>query len=366
MNRAYRIGVVGCGMISETYIRNIQEMFSDTLVVRGVYDRNSEKAQKRAEQFALPCCYCSLQQLLEDSQIDIVLDLCQPASHFDVNLQALEAGKHVYSEKPLAVSFTEGARLVAFAREKGLRIGCAPDTALGAMVQTARELVDAGAIGRMIGASANLIKQGVESWHPAPDFLYQPGGGPLMDMGPYYLTALLHIAGPFAQVEAMDAISFLTRRITSQPRFGEEIRVRVPTYVNALLKFREGGLATFTATFDVCSSRLPFLEIYGETGTLSLSDPNCFGGRLEMARPGEAFAPIPLRRPYTANCRGLGLRDMAAALADGGSSKVDGTYALHILEVMTAISDSAGDGVRRMLTTSCQRPTAMAAESVER
>lgn len=359
MKTVFQVGIVGCGMISEIYIRNLQSIFSDLLSVRGVFDRNQENARRRAQDFSLPCCYETMEQLLSDPEIDIVLDLCPPMAHYSVNKQALEAGKHVYSEKPLAATYEQGAELVAIAREKGLRLGCSPDVPLGSMIQTARSLVEEGAIGTVVGATANLIKQGVETWHPNPSFLYQPGGGPLLDMGPYYLTALLHIVGPFACVSAMDAISFPTRRITSQPHYGEIINVTVPTYVNALLQFTSGALATFTATFDVWKSNLPHIEIYGETGSILVSDPNHFGGPVMLAKAGGEYTCVPSRFPYDDNNRGLGIYDMASILAGGGIPRADGKYALHVLETMTAISESAKLGTRIALETNCGKPEAM-------
>lgn len=359
MKKVYHVGVVGCGMISEVYIRNMQSVFSDVLAVQGVFDRNQENALRRAEQFVLPRCYSTMEQMLEDPVIDIVLDLCPPAAHYSVNRQALEAGKHVYSEKPLAATYEQGADLVELARKNGVRLGCSPDVPLGSMIQTARKLVEEGAIGRVVGATANLIKQGVEAWHPNPDFLYQPGGGPLLDMGPYYLTALLHIVGPFASVSAMDTISFPTRRITSEPHFGEIIQVNVPTYVNALLQFTSGALATFTATFDVWNSKLPFLEIYGETGSILVSDPNRFGGPVMLAKAGCEYEQVPVSFPHSDNNRGLGIYDMAQSISDGAIPRADSTYALHILETMTAISASAREGTRVPLRTACGKPRPM-------
>lgn len=361
-----KVGLAGCGMISEVYLRNLQSLFSDRLTVLGVFDRHPDRARARAEQFGLPRVYETLEQMLSDPEIDVVLDLCPPTAHYEINRQALEAGKHVYSEKPLAAQAAQGAELVRLAREKGVRLGCAPDVPLGAMIQTARHLVDTGAIGRVVGASANLFKRGVESWHPNPNFLYQPGAGPLLDMGPYYLTALLHIVGPIECISAMDAISFSTRQITSQPHYGEVIRVNVPTYVNALLRFETGALATFTATFDVWKTRQTCLEIYGETGSLLLSDPNCFGGSITLARPNWEFEEVPLSFSYAGNSRGLGLWDMAGSVADGTVPRTDAQYAQHVLETLDAIAASSLDGTRKHLSTACGRPRPMPGEPIQK
>lgn len=359
MGSVLNIGVVGCGMISDIYIRNMQTVFSDVLHVRGVCDRNQEMAKQRAGQYGLAHCYETLEQMLADPEIDVVLDLCPPGAHYAINKQALEAGKHVYSEKPLAATFAQGMELVELAREKGLHIGCSPDVPLGALVQTARKLVEDGAIGRVVGATANLIKQGVETWHPNPAFLYQPGAGPLLDMGPYYLTALLHIVGPFRAVSAMDAISFPARTITSQPHYGEIIEVNVPTYVNALLQFDCGALGTFTATFDVWRSKLPYIEIYGSEGSLLVSDPNLFGGTVAVSKKQGEYTQVPLQFPYSDNDRGLGLADMVRGILEGRESRADGRYAVHVLEAMDAIARSAQSGMRITLETKCEKPAPM-------
>lgn len=359
METILHVGIVGCGMISEIYLKNIKYQFKDILHVRGVFDRNSAAARQRADQYGLERCYESYEQMLSDPEIDIVLDLTTPKVHYAINRQAIEAGKHVYSEKPLAITYQEGAELLALAHDKGVQIASSPDVPLGALIQTARKLVEEGVIGRVVGATANLVKRGVETWHPNPDFLYQPGAGPLLDMGPYYLTALLHIVGPFAAVSAMDAISFPTRVITSQPHYGETIHVNVPTYVNALLQFACGALATFTTTFDVWKAKLPYIEIYGSEGTLSVSDPNLFGGTIEVAKPGEKYTEVPLQFPYSDNNRGLGVADMARAVLEKTDSRVDGKYAVHVLETMDAISRSARTGQRITLESTCGKPAAM-------
>jgi len=227
------------------------------------------------------------------------------------------------------------------------------------MVQTARQAVEQGRIGRVIGASANLIKQGVETWHPNPAFLYQEGAGPVLDMGPYYLTALLHIVGPFRAVSAMEGISFPTRTITSQPHYGELIEVTVPTYVNTLLQFDCGALGTFTATFDVWKASLPFIEIYGTEATLRVGDPNRFGGKVEILHRDGTSEAVFSNFGYDDNSRGLGIYDMAHAIRTGSISRVDARYAVHVLETMDAISRSAASGRQIQLETACGCPAAM-------
>lgn len=358
--KAYlNIGLVGCGMIADIYLQNLMGPFSDCLHVHGVFDMNTQLMRSRAEQYKIVHQYDSYAALLADPEIDIVLNLCPPKTHYALNRQAIEAGRHVYCEKPLAVTYGEGAELERLAQEKGVFLGCSPDVPLGALIQTARSLVDCGEIGTVIGASAHLVKQGVETWHPNPDFLYQPGAGPLLDMGPYYLTALLHIVGPFSSVSGMSAISFPTRTVTSHPHYGQVIQVNVPTYVNALLRFSSGAMAAFTATFDVWKANLPFLEIYGSKGSLSISDPNLFGGRIEISGPHGEWCEAPLTFPYSDNNRGLGIADMARAILLGRQSRVGAKYAVHVLEAMDAILRSADTGTHVKLKTCPDRPEPM-------
>lgn len=222
-----KIGIVGVGAISGIYLQNITGRFRE-LEIAGVCDLIPERAEKAAADYPVGRIYRDMHELFADPQVDIVLNLTRPYEHFDVTKAALLAGKHVYSEKPLAASLEEGKELVRLAEEKNLLLGGAPDTFLGAGIQTCRKLIDDGFIGEPIGAAAFLICAGHESWHPDPDFYYQYGGGPMMDMGPYYLTALVNLLGGVAGVNGMSKASFPTRTITSQPHFGETITVRVP------------------------------------------------------------------------------------------------------------------------------------------
>ena len=358
--KTVKVGVLGCGMISEIYMTNISRLFKEIEVI-GVYDRFPEAAEKRAKQFELKNCYGSYEEMLSDSEIDVILNLTIPLVHYDTTKQAILAGKHVYTEKPLAATFKEARELVQLAKAQGVRLGSSPDVPLGSGVQTCRKLVDDGYIGRVVGASANLIKRGVETWHPNPDFLYQPGAGPLMDMGPYYLGAMLQIMGPAVSVSGMSSISFKTRTITSQPRYGETIQVNVPTYVNALINYESGAMGTFTATFDVHKASLPFIEIYGSEGTLTMPDPNVFGGPVQLYRPEKGeFIEFPMIFGYEENSRGLGLADMCKAIISGRDHRANAGTALHVLEMMDGILQSAEKGARYNLETSCSRPAPMA------
>lgn len=356
METRWNVGIVGCGTIADIYLKNLQSLFSGRLQVWGLFNRTAEKAQILAAKYGISRCYTRYEDMLQDPDIHIILNLTSPQAHARITRQALEYGKHVYSEKPLAETAAQGEALVALAAEKGLCLACAPDVPLGAMIQTARHLVDSGVIGRVIGATANLCKAGVETWHPNPRFLFEAGAGPLMDMGPYYLTALLHLIGPFSAVTAMAAKNFPVRTISSQPHYGEQIEVAVPTYVTALLQTESGALVSLLTTFDVAATQLPKLELYGEKGSLCLTDPNCFGGSILLSLGGSAYQSVPLDFPYAENCRGLGLWEMARYLCPGRKTPVDGEYALHILQTMEGIQASAQTGQRVILSSNCGRP----------
>ncbi|MEA4969661.1 MAG: Gfo/Idh/MocA family oxidoreductase [Candidatus Pelethousia sp.] len=355
-----RVAIIGCGNISDIYLKNLTSLFKE-IELLGVCDAQDELAQRKTEAYSLACRYHSSDELLADPRVEIVLDLCPPLLHYEINKKALCAGKHVYSEKPLAARYDEAKELLALAADKGLYIGCSPDTVLGAAVQTCRRLVDTGAIGDVVGCSANLIKRGVETWHPNPNFLYQPGAGPLLDMGPYYLGALLQIVGRIKSVSGMAGISFQQRVITSQPHFGEMIDVNVPTYVNALLGFESGAQGALTMTFDVYKANLPFLEIYGSEGSLSVPDPNCFGASpILLYRPERnEWLEMPFMFGYAENSRGLGLADMARALRTGRAVRASGEAACHTVEIIEAILASAEQRREITLESPYSRPAPM-------
>lgn len=303
--------------------------------------------------------------MLQDPQITIVLNLTRPFEHYKTTKAALLAGKHVYSEKPLAATYEEGYELVALAKEKNLMLGGAPDTFLGAGIQTCRKLIDDNFIGRPIGASARMVCHGHESWHPAPEFYYQNGGGPMMDMGPYYLTALVNLLGKADALTGMVSKSFDTRTITSSPRYGQEIKVEVPTHVNGIIHFYSGAVATITTTFDVYYDTSASLEIYGTKGTLRVPDPNGFDGPVMLLRPESGtFKEIPLVFDYSENCRGLGLADMAKSIQEGRALRAGSDQMLHVLEIMTAFERSSREGRTVPLESPYERQKAMDSPNV--
>ncbi|MCL2494225.1 MAG: Gfo/Idh/MocA family oxidoreductase [Oscillospiraceae bacterium] len=352
------IGFVGVGNISGIYLKNLTEKFTDLEII-GVCDLVKEKAQRAVDAYGMKL-YGDMRELFADPQVDIVLNLTRPAEHYEVSRAALEAGKHVYSEKPLAATFEQGKELVELAQAKGLLIGGAPDTFLGAGVQGCRKLLSEDVIGRPIGAAAHMICHGHETWHPDPEFYYRaPGGGPMLDMGPYYVTALCQLIGPVKSVMGMTRTTWPTRTITSQPLNGTVIEVDVPTHQTALLRFCSGAIATLITTFDAFSMPgVNNIEIYGTSGNMIVPDPNNFGGEIKIkvkeknspdaAQNFGGGAWIPFDTPYdiySENCRGVGLADMAAALQQGRAPRAGAaTQTLHVLEVLTAIERSSAEG----------------------
>lgn len=353
------VGVIGCGNISGAYMRMLQTL--PIVQVVACADLRPEAAQALAAQFDIPRVL-TVAALLADPDIEIVLNLTTPQGHGEIARAALAAGKSVYNEKPLALTREEGRQMLAASAAQGLRVGGAPDTFLGGGLQTCRELIDAGAIGTPVAATAFMMSRGHEHWHPNPAFYYQKGGGPMFDMGPYYLTALVSLLGPVQRVSGATRITRPQRTVTSQPRYGEIIEVEVPTHVAGLLDFAAGPIGTIITTFDVQASNLPWIEIYGTAGTLAAPDPNTFGGpvRLRLAADNE-WREIPVTRPFTANSRGLGLADMAEGIRTRRPHRANGELAYHVLDIMHAIHDASAASHSVWLESTCTRPDAMPA-----
>jgi predicted dehydrogenase len=349
-----KVGVVGCGNISSAYLR-IAKWF-EILDVVACADLIPERAQTQAEAYDVPRA-CTTEELLADPEIEIVLNLTTPNAHAEVALAALEAGKSVYNEKPLAIRREHAERMLKMAEEKGLRVGGAPDTFLGAGLQTCRRLIDEGAIGFPVAATAFMAGHGHESWHPDPEFYYQVGGGPMFDMGPYYLTALVSMLGPVKRVTGSTRISFPERTITSKPKYGNVIAVEVPTHIVGVLDFTSGAVGTIITSFDVWAHNLPRIEIYGSEGTLSVPDPNTFGGPVKVWKSEtEAWEDVELVPGYPENSRSLGLADMAQAIRTGRPHRANGTMAYHVLDIMHAIHDASDADQHVLLSSTCVRP----------
>lgn len=350
-----RVGLIGCGKISDIYLTNGNRRFAGYTIV-AVADLMRERAEEKASAYDIPAVKTT-DELIADPSIDIVLNLTIPAAHYELNRAALEAGKAVFCEKPLAVDPADGRTLVDFAAERDLLIGCAPDTFLGAGIQTCRRLIDDGAIGDPVGAAACFASHGNEHWHPNPDFSYQHGGGPQFNLGPYYLTALVALLGPVGRIASNARISFPTRTISSQPRAGETITVETPTFLNAVLDFASGPVASFTATYDVWATDRPKIEIYGSEGTLAVPDPNTFGGPVRLYRQEDGhWQNVELDDGFSDNSRGLGLADFANALRTGDSPRANGTLGNHVLELMQTMETSSETGQYISLQSTAVRP----------
>ncbi|RWP30598.1 Gfo/Idh/MocA family oxidoreductase [Mesorhizobium sp.] len=340
------IGVVGCGNISMTYLRNAA-LFGE-VELRACADISPDLAALRASEYGIRAV--SVDALLADPEIDLVLNLTIPVAHFDVSLSALTAGKHVFTEKPLATSAKDGRRLVAEAAERGLLLGSAPDTFLGAAGRRARRLMDEGALGRPVTGTAFMMGRGMEHWHPNPQFYYQPGGGPVFDMGPYYLTMLVNLLGPVARVMAMATRGQEERLITAEgPYRNTNFKVGTPTNILSLLEFRSGATVTFGASWDVFRHSNHPIELHGTEGSLRLPDPDTFGGTVSLSERGADWADFhseselygarnwPFAAPDRANYRMLGVADLSRALTTGRKPRASGDLALHVLEIMEAI-----------------------------
>ena len=354
MTETTRVGLIGCGNISGIYFKAGKTFH--ILDIVACADLLVERAQAKAAEYNIPKAY-SVEELLADPEVEVVLNLTIPAAHGSVGLAALEAGKSLYNEKPLAVTREDARQLLDTSRARGLLVGCAPDTFLGAGLQTCRKLIDDGWIGEPVAATAFMMGRGPERWHPDPDFFYQPGAGPMFDMGPYYLTALVTLLGPVRRVTGSAQISFPERTIYSQPKYGSIIKVNTPTHVAGVMDFASGAVGTLVTSFDVWAADLPRIEIYGSEGSLSLPDPNTFGGPVRVRRAGaREWSQIPLTHPYEENSRGLGLADMAYALRSGRPHRADGELAFHVLDLMHAFHDASREGRHVEVSSTCRRP----------
>lgn len=355
MARKVKIGVVGCGVISEIYMQNLTNRFKNVEIV-ATMDLIRERAEKRAKQFNVPKVH-DLEDFYKDPEIELVVNLTTPQSHYDVDMRSLNAGKHVYSEKPFALNKKDGNEIVALAKSKGLLAGCAPETFLGGGIQMCRKIIDDGLIGFPVAATAFMMGRGHESWHPDPGFYYDFGGGPMFDMGPYYLTALVCMLGPVKKVAGATKISFPTRTITSQPLNGTIIDVKVPTYVNGTLTFESGVIGTIITTFDVWAANLPNIEIYGSEGSLRVPDPNTFGGPVLYKKPGmDKWEEVSIEFAHQENSRGIGVSDMALSIVNGRTHRAHGDMANHVLDIMCSIHDSNDTDKIITLETKCERP----------
>jgi predicted dehydrogenase len=348
-----KVGIIGCGSISGAYLSTLPK-FAITEST-AVADLIPERAQAKAAKHNIPRA-CTVEELLADPSIEIVLNLTIPNAHYSVALAAVKAGKSVYNEKPLCITRAQGRELLDTAKAQGVLVGCAPDTVLGGGHQTCRKLVQDGVIGEPIAATAFMMCHGHEGWHPDPEFYYKAGGGPMFDMGPYYLTALITMMGPVRRVTGSARATFPERLITSQPKNGTKITVDVPTHIAGVMDFANGAIGTIITSFDVWGANLPCIEVHGSEGSLSVPDPNGFGGQPRVKLSGKDWEDVPLSHIYTDNCRGIGVADMAYALRFGRPHRANGDVAYHVLDLMHAFHDASREGKHIIMESTMEKP----------
>jgi predicted dehydrogenase len=350
------VGIVGCGTIVNAYLSTFKRLTSVNVVAAADLDFSRAEAVAESHRSARAL---GVDELMADPSVDLVLNLTVPAAHADVAARAIAAGKSVYGEKPLALTTCAARTVLDAARAAGVHIGCAPDTVLGTGIQTARKAIDAGLIGRPIAANATFGSPGHERWHHNPDFYYAPGGGPLFDMGPYYITALVAMLGPVASVVGAASRARTARTIGSGPRQGQTIPVLIDTHVSGVLVHTSGVLSTIVMSFDTVATRAPRLEIHGESGSLIAPDPNKFAGDvLVRTAVTSDWEVVPVSAGYVGASRGYGVHDLASTRT-GDEPRAGGSLALHVLEVMEALLQSAHESVAVTVYSRCQRPSAV-------
>lgn len=356
-----KVGIIGCGKISGIYMENCAKF--DMLDLVACADIDLTRAKEQAEAYQIPKAV-TVSELLADPEIELVINLTIPQVHASVCLEALEAGKHVYVEKPLAVTREEGKQVLERAKELGLLVGCAPETFFGTGIQTALRTIKEGHIGTPVSAAAFMMSRGHEHWHPDPEFYYAAGGGPMFDMGPYYLTALIQLLGPIESVTGMTSTALEERVITSEKKRGQTVKVEIPTHVTGLMRFRDGAVASIITSFDIFGgSTLPNIEIHGTKGTLLVPDPNTFGGPVKLRQMGETeWTEIPLIPGYDHNTRGIGPADMAYAIRSGRKHRASGELAYHVLEAMWAFHDASSSGEYYTMQSTCESPKPLPAD----
>jgi len=369
MKNTYGVGVMGAGVISGQYL-TYAPLFAG-FEVRGVADILPDRSAARSAEFGVPDM--TPEQMLKSDAIDVVISLTPPAVHYQVMMEAIAAGKHAYTEKPFALSLEQGKAVKAAADAKGVRVGAAPDTFLGGAHQQVRSIVDAGTIGRITSGTAFVMSRGMEHWHPNPDFFFQVGGGPVLDVGPYYVTNLIQLIGPVKRVTAFSGSARAEREITApdSPLKGQMIKVGTPTTIHGVLEFHSGAIVSLVASWDVMSHGHSPIELYGSNGTLYVPDPNFFGGEITIADTAGVKAPVdrwdhPLGLPNAgstnaarANYRSAGVADFVAAIDEGRPARCDVDLVLHAVDVMTSLLRAGETGQVQTLTTTCGRPAAL-------
>lgn len=366
----YKIGILGAGVISRTYLADIKAFYHQLEVI-ACADIFQEKAEQLAKEFSIPRA-CTVEELLQDRDVEIVVNLTPPQMHVEVDCQILQAGKHLFSEKPFAPTLAQGREILALADRMGVLVGCAPDTFLASGLQSVRYYLDNGLIGTPFFVTANMTSAGVESWHPNPGPFYAEGAGPVMDMAPYYLSAIVCLLGPIESIAAFSAQPSAARHVYVGPQAGTTVPVKTPTHYSAILRLRSGAVVNLNLSFDVYRSNLPMLEIYGDGGTLTYPDPNYGGGnpkvfrkeqylntiyRKDAAADSQKFFELPeVFTQVKAYSRGIGVLDLAKSIETGRQCRTGGDMLLHVTEALEGIQLAARQGGMYRMTTTCERP----------
>ena len=372
MAKTYGVGIMGAGNISSAYLR-LAPLFKN-LEVRAVADIVPEAAQKRAEEFGVAAQ--TPDELLKNSEIDVVVNLTIPATHYKVSMDIISAGKHAYSEKPFVLTLEEGMALRKAAEDRKLAVGSAPDTFLGGAHQQAREIIDSGKLGKIMSGTTHVMSRGMEHWHPNPDFFFQVGGGPILDLGPYYVTNLIHFLGPVRRLSAFTNMARAERVVTAPgPYQGSTIKVGTPTTIHGVLEFHSGAIITIGTSWDVASHGHHNIELYGTEGTIYVPDPNFFGGDLVTTDIEGTKTPVtPWDHPFgkpnqgldtdqpRSNYRAAGLSDMMLSVENGTTARCGIDVALHAVDVLTSLLKAGESGQVLTLSTTCERPRALGPE----
>lgn len=352
------IGILGCGEISSHYLKGSTQIFDRWLKVSACSDILIERAQKSAEKYGIAKALAP-DQLFEDDTTDLVVNLTVPKVHYELSMRALNAGKHLYTEKPFALTRTEAATLVETADKKGLRIGCAPDTFMAAPFQTGKKLLEDGVIGDIVGINSVCPMRGNEFWRPDADFFYKKGAGPIWDMAPYYLNLMISLFGSVRSVTAAGRITWPTRTYTYESRKGDKIDVEVPTHTIGIFEMENGALFSFTNSFDMYKSAVPYVEIYGETGTLILPFPNHYNGDVMLSERGGEFKPVEQLVGYEGFMRSAGIADLSASMEKGCAHLASGEMAYHVTDVMCAWEEAMEQEKKIVIQSTCPKPEGM-------
>ena len=367
-----KVGVIGCGNIADIYFKNSKQYFNNFEIV-ACADIKEEASKSYAEKYNVR--QLSVEDILADKEVEFIINLTIPNVHYEVSKSIIESKKHSYSEKPLSIEFDDGNKLNELAKDNNVYVGCAPDTFLGAGIQTARKLIDENAIGKVQLGSISMAVPGHEIWHPNPDFYYQYGGGPILDMGPYYFTALVNLLGPVVNVDSKIKSVYEKRVIGSGDRKDQEINVDIPTSIISHLEFKSGALIDTFFSFDIWKHNKSHIELYGDKGSINVPDPNMFGGQLLMCTAkGEEWESISTshmnlgkhnieknhervnENPIIANYRGIGVSEMINSIEKGKKNRCSGELSLHVLDIMDSILGSGKNNKKISLRSECKKP----------